>query len=65
MSRSEWLRKQGYDPDMVELEMAADNARADELQLAFDSDPRVRTNGGQLITAPEPKQAPESDDEDV
>ncbi len=40
MSRSEYLRRAGYDPEVVEQEMAEDNRRADRLGLILDSDAR-------------------------
>jgi lambda family phage portal protein len=39
-SRSEAISAYGYDAEDVDREIAADNARADELGLVFDSDPR-------------------------
>jgi lambda family phage portal protein len=43
-SRSEELRKLGYDPDKVEADLAAENKRADALGLKFDSDGRFPMN---------------------
>ncbi|WP_240127017.1 phage portal protein [Thermomonas alba] len=40
MSRSEAISAYGYDAEDIDREIAADNARADELGLVFDSDPR-------------------------
>lgn len=40
MSRSEAISANGYDAEDVDREIAADNQRADELGLVFDSDPR-------------------------
>lgn len=40
MSRSETQRSFGYDPEAVEDEIAAENARADAKKLSFDSDGR-------------------------
>jgi capsid protein len=40
MSRSEAISANGYDAEDVDREIAADNARADDLGLVFDSDPR-------------------------
>ena len=40
MSRSEAISGNGYDAEDVDREIAADNARADDLGLVFDSDPR-------------------------
>lgn len=39
-SRSEELRRMGYDPEKVDAEIAEDNDRADRLKLGFDSDGR-------------------------
>ena len=39
-SRAEVVSEQGYDAEQIDAEIAADNARADELGLAYDSDPR-------------------------
>jgi lambda family phage portal protein len=46
ITRSEFLRKAGYDPNVVDAELAADNARADALGLVLDSDARKRTSYG-------------------
>ncbi|WLQ14293.1 phage portal protein [Hahella aquimaris] len=40
LSRSEAISAFGYDAETIDREIAADNARADELGLTFDSDPR-------------------------
>ena len=40
MSRSEAISGNGYDAEDVDREIAADNRRADELGIMFDSDPR-------------------------
>jgi lambda family phage portal protein len=40
MSRSEAISANGYDAEDIDREIAADNQRADELGLVFDSDPR-------------------------
>ncbi len=39
-SRGEVVSEQGYDAEEIDREIAADNARADVLGLAYDSDPR-------------------------
>jgi lambda family phage portal protein len=39
-SRAEVVSEQGYDAEEIDSEIAADNARADELGLEYDSDPR-------------------------
>ncbi|WP_211210627.1 phage portal protein [Hahella ganghwensis] len=40
LSRSEAISAFGYDAEDIDREIAADNLRADELGLVFDSDPR-------------------------
>ena len=45
MSRSEAISANGYDAEDVDREIAADNQRADELGLVFDSDPRHGKSG--------------------
>ena len=40
LSRSEAIPAFGYEAEDIDREIAADNARADELGLVFDSDPR-------------------------
>ncbi len=40
MSRSEAVAGTGVDPEALDRQIAADNARADSLNLIFDSDPR-------------------------
>ena len=49
MSRSEAIAAFGYDAEKIDREIAADNARADDLGLVFDSDPRrvARTGAAQ------------------
>jgi lambda family phage portal protein len=49
-SRSEEQRKLGYDPEDLDAENAADNIRADDNGLIFDSDPRYRTAAGNAVT---------------
>ncbi len=56
-TRSEEIRKLGYDPAAIDEENAADNVRADEMGLIYESDPRVMTDAGQLQGAPAAKQA--------
>ncbi|MET3234217.1 UNVERIFIED_ORG: lambda family phage portal protein [Burkholderia sp. 1263] len=45
-SRSASILKQGEDPEQVDGENAADNARADALGLRYDTDPRSRDIAG-------------------
>jgi lambda family phage portal protein len=47
MSRNEAVRGSGVDIESLDREIAADNARADQLGLIFDSDPRKTTIQGQ------------------
>ena len=58
-SRSEEVRKRGLDPVQLDAEIAADNARADELGLIFDSDPRaVSGRGVSQVASPPPDGRP-------
>ena len=61
LSRSEAISAFGYDAEDIDREIAADNARADELGLVFDSDPR---HDKQPVVA-DSKPPVESDDPDV
>ncbi|WP_051980308.1 phage portal protein [Burkholderia sp. 9120] len=47
-SRSASILKQGEDPEQVDQENAADNARADALGLRYDTDPRSRDMAGDV-----------------
>ncbi|HLJ13440.1 MAG TPA: phage portal protein [Bryobacteraceae bacterium] len=47
MSRSEAVSEMGWVAEDIDREIAADNARADELGLVLDSDPRKTTLQGQ------------------
>ena len=47
-SRSNEIRKLGYEPDAIDAEIAADNARADTLALVLDSDPRKTSGAGMM-----------------
>jgi len=60
-SRSFETRRLGHDPEEIEAEIAEENARADELELAFDSDPRKQSAQGQ--EQPSANEADETDDE--
>jgi lambda family phage portal protein len=44
-SRSEQIRSLGYEPAAIDDDIAADNTRADEKKLVFDSDGRNPING--------------------
>lgn len=46
MSRSEAISGNGYDAEDIDREIAADNKRADDLGLIFDSDPRYTSKDG-------------------
>lgn len=63
LTRSEWLRRQGYDPEIVDAELAADNRRIDSLQLTLDSDPR-KTAAARGATNPVKPVDEEGDGED-
>lgn len=51
MSRSEAISTFGYDAEDIDREIANDNARADALNLVFDSDPR-HAAGSERAAAP-------------
>ena len=46
LSRSEAISAFGYDAEDVDREIAADNQRADDLGLIFDSDARYTSKDG-------------------
>jgi capsid protein len=46
VSRAQKITEEGYDIDEVDREIAEGNARADELGLVFDSDPRRTADNG-------------------
>lgn len=50
MTRSEVVRRAGYDPIKLDQEVADDNARQDSLGLVFDTDPRQMTASGNSIS---------------
>jgi lambda family phage portal protein len=61
LSRSEAISAFGYDAEDIDREIAADNQRADELGLVFDSDPRhdkqpIATAGTQPVAPPQDPQ---------
>lgn len=57
-SRSQVVSEQGYDVARLDRETAADNARADELGLVYDTDPRRTTRAGGIAgAAPDPDEA--------
>jgi len=45
-SRTAVIHERGYDPEQVEAEITADNARADNAGNVYDSDPRKTANNG-------------------
>jgi len=47
ISRSEVVRMSGWNSEQIDREISSDNARADELGLTFDSDPRKVSQQGQ------------------
>jgi len=53
-SRQAVVRSLGYDPEEVDREIAEDNARADELGLVLDSDPRKGKAGAEPAAAAAP-----------
>ncbi len=55
-SRRRQMQEAGDDLDQMDAEQAADNARADDLGLAFDSD--ARRPKGRAASKPEPDPAP-------
>ena len=50
--RSAVINEMGYDEEEVDRQVAADNARADELGLVYDSDPRKTTASGRPADKP-------------
>jgi len=62
-SRSQVVADRGDDAEAIDLEQAADNARADALGLKHDSDGRTPAAAAPTQTAPQPA-APDDDDAD-
>lgn len=60
-SRSYEQRRFGFDPEDLEEEIAADNERADQLELVFDSDPRKTAAQGSMH--PQPAEDDDSGDQ--
>ncbi len=63
-SRSKVVLSAGEDPEQVDEEQAADNARADALGLVFDTDPRLTNSSGAgagQASAPEQTQSTGAD----
>lgn len=57
-SRSEVVSERGYDAENVDVEIAADNSRSDQLGLILDSDPRnTASNGASQVSDPQPSSA--------
>ena len=46
ISRTDAAQASGYDPEIIDAQLAADNARADRLGLSFDSDGRRAEKAG-------------------
>lgn len=61
---SEAIAETGYNPGEVLDQIAADNARLDELGLILDSDPRRLSQAGQAQRKPEEDEAPDDPDEE-
>ncbi|WP_448218408.1 phage portal protein [Endozoicomonas sp. 2B-B] len=57
-SRSEVVSEQGYDSEQIDDEIAADNQRADELELQYDSDPRTQGINNTIM-----EEEPENDEQ--
>lgn len=69
LTRSQAVAQYGYDAEEIDREMAADNERADELGLSYDSDGRrPQTQSAPATTTEsterEPAPEPSSDDEE-
>ena len=60
ISRSEAIASFGYDAETIDQEIAADNARADALELVLDSDPRH--DAARRLASVEPDFVPDGDD---
>ncbi|WP_422472568.1 phage portal protein [Endozoicomonas sp. ALB032] len=57
-SRSEVVSEQGYDSEQIDDEIVADNQRADELELQYDSDPRTQGINNTIM-----EEEPENDEQ--
>lgn len=57
-SRSEVVSEQGYDSEQIDDEIAADNQRADELELQYDSDARTKETNKAIM-----EEEPENDEQ--
>lgn len=53
-SRSEIALRRGFDAEQIDAETHADNQRADDLGLQYDSDSRLRDTAGDLIEDDKP-----------
>ena len=62
-SRAETVSESGGDVEALDAEIAADNKRADDLELLFDSDGRTDLKGGTPGDVEEPE-APDTEDDD-
>jgi len=63
-SRSEEIRRLGYDAEEVDAEIAADNARIDRLGITLDSDPRTKVGDVQPGGTPAPEREEREDEEE-
>ena len=59
-SRSEVVSEQGYDSEQIDDEIAADNRRADDLELQYDSDGRQQTSNTNKDDKDEPQDEQET-----
>jgi capsid protein len=66
MTLAEAIARQGRNPDAVLAEIAATNAKLDELGLVLDSDPRrvTKTGSAQTNDPSEPDRVADPDDPD-
>jgi lambda family phage portal protein len=62
-SRSAVVSEQGEDAEAIDAEQSADNKRADDLGLRYDSDGRATTGGSGGGAPPSPEPEPEEDTE--
>jgi len=65
LSRSEAISANGYDAEDIDREIAADNRRADDLGLIFDSDPRYTSKDGGSAEPNRNAEVPDATGDDV
>jgi capsid protein len=67
MTLAEAIARQGRNPDAVLAEIAATNAKLDELGLVLDSDPRrvTKTGSAQANTPTDPATDPDDPETDA